>query len=240
MNVVTNHKLIKRNRTIGNVANVAGIVILGAGAFFSFRGTSATEINPLSLNLLLVAMLVGFIIIQVGAYYMNRWGRSPRPDELIDKGLKGMGREYTVYHYTTPAYHFLLGPAGLWVIVPYHQPGKVTYAKKRWRIRGGGAMQSYLRLFGQEGLGRPDLESGAEADSIKRYLSRILPEGTELPTVKAMLLFLNPKVELELEDAPLPAMLLKDLKDFLREQAKGKPVSAATLDAIREALPKPE
>jgi hypothetical protein len=240
MNIVTNHKLIKRNRTIGNVANVAGIVILGAGAFFSFRSTTAAEVNPMSLNLLLVAMLVGFIIIQVGAYYMNRWGRSPRPDELIDKGLKGMGREYTVYHYSTPAYHFLLGPAGLWVIVPYHQPGKVTYAKKRWRIRGGGAMQNYLRIFGQEGLGRPDLESGAETDSITRYLSRTLPEGNELPPVKSMLLFLNPKVELELEDPPIPALLLKDLKDFLREQAKGKPVSATTLEAIRQALPKPD
>lgn len=238
MHIVTNQKTVGRNRKIGNAANLAGMILLLASLVFAFRRTEAGGSPLVSMNLLLVAMLFGFILVQVGAYYMNRWGRSPRPDELIDKNLKGMGREYTVYHYTTPAYHFLLGPAGLWVILPYHQPGKVTYAKKRWRLHGGGILQGYLRLFGQEGLGRPDLESGAEADSIKRYLSRLLPEATELPPVKPLLLFLNPKVELDLEEPPIAAILVKDLKDFLREQARGKPISAATLEKIRQALPK--
>ncbi len=92
-------------------------------------------------------------------YYGNRWGRSPRPDELIDKGLKGLGREYTIYHYVTAASHLLVGPAGVWTLMPYYQSGKIVYEKKRWKSRGGGFIQSYLRLFGQENMGRPEIES---------------------------------------------------------------------------------
>jgi hypothetical protein len=53
-----------------------------------------------------------------------------------------------------------------------------------------------------------------------------------------LLLFANPKVDLKVEDTPLPALTPKDLKDFLREKSKGKALGELTLDIIRKALPK--
>jgi hypothetical protein len=97
-----------------------------------------------------------------------------------------------------------------------------------------------MRLFGQENLGRPDLESEAEIDSAKRYFKRVLPEGTEVPQVSSLLLFANPKVELKVEGAPLPALTPKDLKDFLREKTKDKAIGELTLDTVRKALPQAE
>jgi len=47
-------------------------------------------------------------------------------------------------------------------------------------------------------------------------------------------------VELKVDDAPLPAMLPKNLKDFLREKGKEKSIGDLTLEAIRKALPKPD
>jgi len=233
MKVVTNTKLIKRNAKIGQYTSIGALVILGIGLYISFK-------MPDKFAYSLGALLLGFFMSQIGMYYGNRWGRSPRPDELIDKGLKGLGREYTIYHYVTAAPHLLVGPAGVWTLMPYYQSGIIVYEKKRWKSRGGGFLQSYLRLFGQENLGRPEIESETGIESIKRYLTRILPEGSEVPPIKSLLLFTSPKVELKVEDPPLPTITPKDLKDFMREKSKEEPIGALMLDTLLRALPKPD
>jgi hypothetical protein len=232
MNIITNTKLIKRNAKIGQYTSLGALVILGAGLFISFQ---MKDTNSFTYSM--VALLVGFILSQVGIHFTNRWGRNPRPDEVIDKSLKGLGREYCIYHYVTPVSHLLIGPAGLWTILPNFTAGKVTFDGKRWRVKGGGFLQSYIRLFGQDSIGRPDIESEAEIESVTRHLKRMLPEGTEIPEVQAALVFASPKVELEIDETPVPAMLPKDLKDYLREKGKQKIVDDTILSAIRAVLP---
>ena len=233
MKSVTNLKLVKRNAKIGQYTSFGALVVLGLGLFITFKYPNAFQYS-------LAALLVGFLMSQIGIHFTNRWGHNPRPDEIVDKSLKGLGREFTVYHYVTPVSHLLVGPAGVWTIIPNFQGGIIAYDKKRWKAKGGGVLQSYMRLFGQENLGRPDLESEAEIDSAKRYLKKVLPEGAEIPQVNSLLLFANPKVELKVEDAPLPALTPKDLKDFLREKTKDKTIGELTLDSIRKALPQAE
>lgn len=233
MKIVTNETLIKRNARIGQVTSLAALAILGVGMYITFT-------MPDKVAYSMGALIVGFFLSQVGIYFGNRWGRRPRPDEVLDRSLKGLGREYTIYHYVTPVSHLLLGPAGLWTLTPYYQAGTITYQKGRWRVKGGGFAQSYLRIFGQENLGRPDLEAEAEVERFHRYLRRHLPEGAMIPEIKTALLFTNPKAELKIEAAPLPSLTPKDLKDFLREQAKGKPIEIPTLELMRKTLPQAE
>jgi hypothetical protein len=233
MRIVTNQKLIRRNARIGQVTSLVALAILAVGMYITFK-------MPDKVAYSLGALLIGFFLSQMGIYYGNRWGRSPRPDEVLDRSLKGLGREYTIYHYVTPAAHLLIGPAGIWTLLPYYQAGMITYQKGRWRVKGGGFVQSYLRIFGQENLGRPNLEAGSEIEALNRHLKRLLPEGSELPQIKAALLFTNPKAELKVEEAPLPSLAPKELKEFLREQAKGRPIEAATLEVVRKALPQAE
>jgi hypothetical protein len=233
MKVVTNTKLIKRNAKIGQFTSIGALVVLGVGLFVSFK-------YPDKFVYSLVALLIGFFMSQIGMYYGNRWGRSPRPDEIIDKGLKGLGRDYTIYHYVTSAAHLLVGPAGVWTLMPYYQSGVIVYEKKRWKSKGGGFLQSYLRLFGQENMGRPEIESESEIEATKRYFSKILPPGVEVPLIRSLLLFTSPKVELKVENPPLPAITPKELKDFMREKSKDEPVGEIMLDTVLKALPKPE
>jgi len=233
MKVVTNSKLIKRNAKIGQFTSIGALVVLGIGLFISFK-------LPDKFVYSLAALLLGFFMSQIGMYYGNRWGRSPRPDELIDKGLKGLGREYSVFHYVTAVPHLLVGPAGIWTLMPHYQSGTIVYDRKRWKSKGGGFIQSYLRLFGQENMGRPEVESGAEIESLKRYLTRLLPEGSEIPQIRSLLLFTSPKAELKVENAPLPAITPKELKDFMRERSKEETISDTTLDTLLRALPKPD
>lgn len=145
MKSIKNEKLIKRNGQIGQWTSLAALIVLGVGMYISFTRTDLFVYS-------LAALLVGFTLTQIGMYMGNRYGRSPRPDEKLDAGLKGLQNEFTIYHYTTPASHLLIGPAGIWVLLPYHQRGRVTYHKNRWRMSGGGFLQGYMRLFGQEGL----------------------------------------------------------------------------------------
>ncbi len=233
MKSVTNIKLIQRNAKIGQYSSLGALVVLGIGLLITFKWPNLFVYS-------LGALLIGFLMSQVGIHYTNRWGHNPRPDEIVDKCLKGLGREFTIYHYVTPVSHLLVGPAGVWTIMPNFQSGTIAYDKKRWRAKGGGFLQSYMRLFGQENIGRPDLESEAEIDSAKRYLKRVLPEGTEVPDVKSLLLFANPKVELKVEDAPIPALTPKDLKDFLREKSKEKTIGELILTTLHTSLPQAE
>ena len=89
-------------------------------------------------------------------------------------------------------------------------------------------------------MGRPEIESESEIEATKRYLAKILPEGSEVPPINALLLFTSPKVELKVENAPLPAITPKELKDFLREKSKEKPIGDLMQDTLLQVLPKPD
>jgi hypothetical protein len=229
MKIIKNEKLIKRNATIGNWTSLAAIVVLGVGMYLSLK------YKELFIYALL-ALLVGFTLTQVGMYMGNRYGRRPRPDEQLDAGFKGLPGDYTMYHYTTPASHLLVGPAGLWVVLPYHQHGQVTFRKNRWRMSGGGFVQSYMRIFGQENLGRPDVEIESETDRLQAYLAKRI-DGTEIPEIRPLMVFTSDDVEIDANDSPVPAMKLKQIKDFIRQKAKEKPVNQTQLAAVKAALP---
>jgi hypothetical protein len=222
MEIHSNERLIKRNARIGQITSIAGLAVLAGGMIISFT-------RPEMFSISLVALLVGFGLSQVGIYFGNRWGRRPRPDEVLDLALKGLDGRYSIYHYTTPTSHLLVGPAGVWVLMPRHQSGTITYDdnKNRWRQKGGNL---YLKIFAQENLGRPDLEVGAEINAITSFLEAQLDEENT-PEVSAILVMTNEKCVIDADNAPIPTLEAKKLKDFIRKTAKGKPIS---LDLVRE------
>lgn len=229
MKIIKNEKKIKRNSKIGQYTSLGALVVLGVGMYISFT-------RPELFVWAVGALLIGFTLTQVGMYFGNRWGRSPRPDERLDAGLKGLPGDFVIYHWMSPVAHLLVGPAGIWVLLPYHQRGHVTYRKNRWRMAGGGLLQNYMRLFGQEGLGRPDLEAEAEINSVRKELGKEMEED-EIPEIKAALVFTTEGVEIEAENAPLPALPLKKLKEFMRNKAKERPISSLMLEKVKAALP---
>jgi hypothetical protein len=233
MNVVIDEKLIKRNAKIGQVVTIVSLATLGAGMFITFQ---YQDMLPLSIG----ALLVGFLLSQVGIYFTNRWGRSPRPDEQISLALKGLDKRYALYHYQTPASHVLVGPAGIWVLIPKHQRGTITYSKNRWRQSGGGFVQNYLKIFAQEGIGRPDLEIESDIDGLSKFIKKNISDGTEIPEIQAALIFSDPSIDIQADEAPVPTLPAKKLKEFIRKKAKGKPVSPEIISNIQNAIDPPE
>jgi len=228
MNIVRNERLIKRNARIAQITMVSSLLILAGGMYLSFR-------YPQEVGYSLTALLVGFMLSQIGIFFSNRWGRRPRPDELLDQALKGLDSKYTLFHYTGPASHLLVGPTGLWVLLPYYQRGTITYSKGRWRQKGG---NFYLKIFAQESLGRPEMEINGEVNSLMNFLKKHVSEE-EIPSIQAAMVFTNPKANVEVpeeENPPAIAVPIAKLKETVRKPAKGKSLSFDKLKSIQDLL----
>jgi len=92
-----------------------------------------------------------------------------------------------------------------------------------------------MRIFGQESLCRPDIEIESEIHSLRKYLSRKMDES-EIPEINALMIFTSDTVELDAEAAPLPAMKLKQLKEFMRQKAKAKTLSREKIEQLTSLL----
>ena len=228
MKIIKNETLIKRNGRIAQFAMLGGLLVLAGGMFISFQ-------RPEYFSLSLVALFVGFSMSQIGIYFSNRWGRKPRPDELIDQGLKGLDDRYTLFHYESPVSHLLLGPAGVWVFQPRSTKGTIFFSKGRWRQRGGNL---YLKIFAQEGIGRPDLEIMGDVDKLHKFLNGKIQKEM-IPDIRGALVLTHPDVEINIsaeETPPAETVFVGKLKDFIRKTAKSESLSSEKVKIILEAI----
>lgn len=213
MNIYANEKLIKRNHKLGNIFSIGALVILAVGLFLPGNDFATTRSI-----LALLCLVIGFLVFQLGNYYVNRWGKSPRPDELLTQSLKGLDNTYSLYHYETAVSHLLVGPCGVIALLPYGQNGFITYDSKKndWKQRGG---NFFLKIFGQEGLGRPNSEAKLEKRDLEKFIAQnnITIDPSQINVV---LVFTNSKVDVLGEGSPVLYCKAEKLKDIVRKKAK--------------------
>lgn len=229
MKIVSNPKKINLYYKIGMYTSLASLAFLVGAVILTLTGANRPDLTAYSF----IAMIIGLILSQIGVYFANRWGKSPRVDERISLGLKGLDDRYTLYHYVTPVPHLLAGPAGVWVITPEYQSGTITYEKDRYRQKGVGF---FGKVVGQEGLGRPELDANSQKEDFEKFLKKSLPE-TSQPIVRSMILFTNPKANVQVQDTPIPTMHVEKLKDFVRRKAKEEPANLETVRQVQAVLP---
>jgi hypothetical protein len=213
MRIITNEKLIKRNNKIGQFTSIGSLIILAVGLFYSFK-----DVKGAYVTLTFSSLIVGFILFQVGNFFLTRWGKSPRPDEIISQSLKGLDDKYTLYHYETDISHLLVGPAGIIVLLPYPQSGKISYdaQKNQWKQKGG---NFFLKVFAQEGLGKPNSDAKDNKELLERYLLKIGVEK-DLAKGSSLLVFTNENATVEGTESPTPYVTIAKIKDYIRKQAK--------------------
>jgi len=231
MKIINNEKLIKRNQRIAKYAmNGTFVLLIAYTALFIFSFN-----KPNLMMWSLVAVLPALILSQVAGYYGARFGRSPRPDEEIVQALKGLDDKYCLYNYSTPVSHLLVGPPGVWVVLPYYQNGTIRYDEKRKRwIQSGGS--TFMKIFGQGGLGRPDMEIRVAIEDMTKFLKNNLNE-IDLPAVKAALIFTSEKAIVEAANAPVPTLHASKFKDFIRRKAKEEPAPTEAIRLLQKELP---
>jgi hypothetical protein len=92
-----------------------------------------------------------------------------------------------------------------------------------------------MKIFGQEGLGRPDLDVKADTESLSDALKKVL--GEDVPPINVALVFSSNQAEVAADNAPNPTLKLKDLKDYLRKYAKTNPLPAGQVKRVTAVLP---
>ncbi len=225
MQVHINDAFVSRRATIGKWASLAGLVVLGAGLVVSLK-------SPTLFYVSFITLIVGFLLSNVGLYYANRYLRVDRPDAVLVRALKGLDDRYALYQFLLPASHVLQEPGGLTVFVLKPQEGLVFYQNGRWRNKQG--WMRLLRWVGQEGVGRPEREVEAEVEVLRQWLHNQAPD-LEVP-VRGGVVFTNPRVALRLEDPPVPTMVPKKVKVWLRKSGKRPPLPQETQRRLREVL----
>jgi len=188
---------LKRRTQTAQILSFGGMILLLVGVVLLFQkpdlgfDTEALA-NPL--------LLGGFIIANGGIYLANRWLKRPRPEDVLDYGLKPLPNTSRLYHYLLPADHVLLTPSGVVVIEVVALEGKFAYRAGRWRQKFN--LSRSLRLLVEERLGDPIQRANARAQQIRALIAGSLDEP--LPPIEPMVVFTHPQAVLDVDDAPIP------------------------------------
>ncbi|MBN1934293.1 MAG: hypothetical protein JW934_06495 [Anaerolineae bacterium] len=213
MEAFVNQKKVKVNTEIGRWLSLGGLLILIAGLIVSIAKSELVLISFASL-------IVGFLCTTIGAYYANRWTRTPRPDQVLSDALKGISNQYHFYHYLLPVPHVLLGPSGFYLFRAYVSDGKITFDGKRW-----GQKFSWLRFLGfsgQDALGDPEREALYDAQRFRRWLGKRMPES-DIPEIVPIVVFVRENVELDIAETAVPVIAGSKLKRTIRSLLKERP-----------------
>ena len=220
MQVSTNEKLIARRRRIGTYASFGGLGVLLAGMIASF------QVQYIWYSL--IALIAGFLLAQFGNYNLRRWGRSPRPDEVIETALKGFDDRYHLYSWSLPAPCVLLSPQGVYSFVTKDQAGEITVNGSQWRSKF--SLGRALLAFAQEGMGNPTNEALEGASRLGNWIKAELPD---VPIeIQPAILFINAKAQLQVNEPTVPVMDAPSLKKWLRGTGKGANLKSADYKAL--------
>jgi hypothetical protein len=162
---------------------------------------------------------------------MNRWSR--RPHLGLADALKGLDDRYTLYNYRLGAAHVLVGPGGVYILLPKYQRGPVTFNKNKW-VAASAPRGFFSRFFAPDPLGNPTAEATYEVDNLNSFLKKRAPALSAVP--QPLIVFMSPSAEISGKESPIPALHVKQLKDYVRRQPKGPTLSEADLAGLEANL----
>ncbi|HEX9798360.1 MAG TPA: hypothetical protein VGA52_15365 [Anaerolineales bacterium] len=220
---------IQRNHNTGRFMVFSGLALLAGGFIYSLR-------NQEEVNLVLLIAVLGTLTAQFGLAMINRWGKSPREDERLDAAVKGLDDRWATLHYAGPTNHILIGPAGIFALVARADSGQLNYEDgSGWsqdRPPGG-----LLRRGGLRQLRGVTEGATSAARNVQVLLDNHLESETKFQA-RPLLIFLHDEADLRFkpEQAPIPAVHFKKVKDWLRKQPKADTLSPETTAELAEAL----
>jgi len=233
MKISINRKLIRRNKFISQLTLYLAIGFIVTGLLLSFA-----NLDNSTVFLSYLVLLPAYIFMQINVFMAHKWGKNPRLDEIVTNALKGLDQNYVLYHYTTGVPHLLIGPAGIWLIKPYHQYGEISYDpnKKKYAQKGGGNfLTKFLSLDGVPDI---DRETRNEISDFIKYMEAM---GVKtFPEPNAVNVFYHKDATLQTRNAPHLVTRIDKLKDVIRQTARKKPISEDMRRKIVKILPEPE
>ncbi len=260
MKVYLNPDYIAKRETLGKRLFMVAVLSLTGGLVVSFTPNmpaiqEAAGTNPIlaffSTNYAIVSfatLIVGFMAASIGSYFINRfaprrWPNSKlleRPDQVLARMLKGLDDRFALFSWIFPGVsHLLVGPCGMVAFVVRSDKGQIRVQGNRWREPFTAAR--LFTLFAREGIGNPSREIDEYMKEIQRYLdeqSSSYPHAREyaqIPITGAVA-FINPQVQLELEDPDIPVLQGEKIVEFVHQITKHKDVKNSVMRRFKQDL----
>jgi len=231
MKLVRNEKHISRNKLIGRILTFTSLGILGLGLYFAFKKEMTLILYSY------VCLIVGFILTQIGLNFVNRYGRSPRYDEVFGTAFQKLRHDYTYYVYTTPLPMLLLGPCRLWMPIPVNATGEISFVDGKWVHKTRNRIQ---KMMGQDSIGKPDREVAEASAALSKYLTEKGVPADLHPELKPIMVVYLKETQLgDVSKAPYPVVEMEDLKRYIRRMDREEcadPISPETAEKLKQAL----
>lgn len=256
MKVYRNEALIVKRERMGRRLSMAGLGVLFIGLLASFvpsiypPGTeTATALGQFLVRwwsiISFTALPLGFLCASAGSFFITRYSRRRwpgtntlmRPDELLERSLKGLNDQYTLFLHSLPASYAILTPSALVTLAVRSDKGRVRVTGDKWRERW--SFTRFLTLFAREGVGHPPAELEDQARKMKEYFSKAEIPGSEnlAPlTIDGAVVFLNSETFLDLQEPTVAILRADQLKDWLRRRTREVKSPAATIRAATSYL----
>ncbi len=240
MRIVTDTKSINRNLQIGRYAQIAGIVLLVLALFANLASwgqlnqtTADGQLTAQQQQLVIasfIGLLLGYTLTTIAQSINLRY--APRVDNRLADALRDLDDRHTLYNYRFGAAHVLVAPSGVYAIAPRTQSGPISFENGKWKHHG--SRGGLLRLFARDTLGNPANDAQISVDEVKAFLKKQTPEIVVEP--KPLIVFLNPRAVLKVDASPVPALHVKQLKDYIRRQTKSATIPTDQLRALEQRL----
>jgi hypothetical protein len=204
--ISTNEPFVENRKKIGRYASLGGLAIIFGGLVASFQNQFLIAYG---------ALIAGFILSNAGAYFLSRWGLGTH--EKLAAALKGLDKRYRLYNYLLPAPNVLLTPYSVTVFLVKNQEGRIIADQSGWRQATGvlGNLVRFMRAFSTEPLGDPPKELELQKKTIKQFITKGFPGGSQVP-VEGLILFTNPRAEVSLSNPKAPTIAINQQPDALK------------------------
>ena len=260
MKAYRNIKEIKRRETLGRRLSLAGLAVLFIGLLASFVPTwiSPTAPPQSGINGFLqeywswisfTALLTGFLFASIGSYYINRYARRrwpgskyiERPDEVLERNMKGFDDKFSYFAQSLPASYVLAGPNGVTIFALRGDKGRVIVNGDKWREPF--SLSRIFTAFAREGVGNPSKDLEEQKAHVRELLASSAAQNAagepinlaDVPMDGATV-FLNQNVQLELANPTVPVLRADQVKDYVRGRAKEVKLSSAIQRTLTEFL----
>lgn len=228
MRIETNERLVRRNRRTANFLFFFSMIILVGGFIVANSQLGNPDAlksdNALFLTLLLPWFIlpVGFIATIASVRMTNLWIRQPRPENVIQEGLKGVSKKSVLYnYYHFPARHVLVAPQGVFAVITRFQDKRYNVNDEKWR-EPSGLFSLIFRVFRQDGIRDPFRDARRAAAHVEKLIQQ---NGVTDVTVQPLVIFVDPNVRLDIHEPALPVLYADskqkpNLTDYLRDLAQ--------------------
>ena len=233
MKLSINYKLIERNKKIAQITLFASLALLTIGFIWTLRNS-----EPAKSLIGYLILIPAYLLVQISIFMANRWGKSPRPDEIVVQALKGLDNRYTLYNFTTGVPHLLIGPIGIWIINPYHHKGKISYNLEKNRYLQKGGPNFIAKYFAQDGLPNITREVFSLKKDLTKYFDKNSIQIDEEPII--VNLFYSDDIILLTNNAPEINLKSDKIKVFIRKHVKKANIPPEKIEKLRSQLPKPQ